>query len=885
MGGLVVTRSSGQILALCLLSVLTQVSSTGIFQLKLISFANDHGRNESGQCCSGSTSSDNCESPCRTFFRVCLKHFQAEISYDSDCLYGEVETPVLGNNTFEIPISDTEPFTNPIQMPIDFSWPGTFSLIIEAFHSDAVSPADGIPYPGTPRNLIARLATQRYASVGENWVEDIFNVGNMEFAYSFRIVCDDHYYGPGCNLFCKGRDDNLGHYSCDDYGNKVCLEGWSRDLDDDYCSIPNCRPGCHAENGHCTVPGECVCRLGWQGDLCDECVKFQGCKNGFCRNPYDCICQEGWGGQFCHLDLIFCTRHEPCRNGGTCYNNRPGFYTCTCPAGFTGKDCEIEINDCNANVCLNGGTCQDSINAFECLCTPEYTGTNCEIRVETCQDEPCLNGGACIGEGVDLMCLCSDGYTGARCDSVTEINHCSSSPCENGATCVDEDDGFSCECLPGYYGQTCANHVEYCDPNPCQNGATCDSGAERFYCQCVPGYTGTYCEKDFDECEFFPCSNGGTCSDLLNDYECECPAGFAGKDCSVPLDLCASEPCQNGGTCGNYVNGYECTCPEGYVGVNCEKLTSEEMTTIEVTSMDDATDENEEPDIVQSTVTSTTPGYTIYSTPVATTSEDVSSTEHRTISTTEDVAPVVGSGKGGIPLSTIHLIAIIGGVAVIVPAIILAIICVVYKRRRKSRDGDTEYSKQDNKMNNRRCENDLKALRGKEVDLPPSSISIKVCNEECDSLKKTNREHFSKLKEFENDFKAEKALQQNAQLISHELSSKRNREIAKYVNSDSDSSCSSSGNKKDCKSSKRKDFEQSSFIDYEKGVEYSDPKDSVHSKVPNTITQSTSTDRTSQQQQCDTSEVYRTWKEETEDFSGNTIYILEENLSPRATEV
>ena len=37
--------------------------------------------------------------------------------------------------------------------------------------------------------------------------------------------------------------------------------------------------------------------------------------------------------------------------------NTAGGYTCACDPGFTGTNCERNINDCNPDPCLNGGTC------------------------------------------------------------------------------------------------------------------------------------------------------------------------------------------------------------------------------------------------------------------------------------------------------------------------------------------------------------------------------------------------------------------------------------------------------------------------------------------------------------------------------------------------
>jgi len=71
---------------------------------------------------------------------------------------------------------------------------------------------------------------------------------------------------------------------------------------------------------------------------------------------------------------------NPCESGGTCQDDINA-YTCTCPAGYAGTDCEINIDDCSPNPCENGGTCQDDINAYTCTCPIGYSGTNCETSV------------------------------------------------------------------------------------------------------------------------------------------------------------------------------------------------------------------------------------------------------------------------------------------------------------------------------------------------------------------------------------------------------------------------------------------------------------------------------------------------------------------------
>ncbi|GLG99206.1 Uncharacterized protein GBIM_05717 [Gryllus bimaculatus] len=120
---------AGPVSLLALFAIVQQVACSGVFELRLKSFVNNLGKDNVGQCCSGerpASAGGACAVPCRTRFRVCLKHYQAKIDTKSPCTFGDVITPVLGGNN--ISLEDTAPvaedgFTNPMRFHFEFTWP------------------------------------------------------------------------------------------------------------------------------------------------------------------------------------------------------------------------------------------------------------------------------------------------------------------------------------------------------------------------------------------------------------------------------------------------------------------------------------------------------------------------------------------------------------------------------------------------------------------------------------------------------------------------------------------------------------------------------------------------------------------------------------------
>jgi hypothetical protein len=314
-----------------------------------------------------------------------------------------------------------------------------------------------------------------------------------------------------------------------------------------------------------------------------------GCSN--CTIDFGFECTINYIGHTSYCNIIDNCQFGYCENGATCTNSL-GNYTCDCTEGFEGRNCSVDIDECEINThsCHANAACINAHGNYTCECNAGFTGDG-----ETCADidecatgfigegeDTCLRGKTCSTPVVnDYSCDCGAAFYGKRCGSEEDLcaansglgtcNAATTVDCETNCASISECN-MQCNCLDGYEGADCSINIDECASDPCMNGGACNDLVNDYSCDCTDtGFEGDVCEINIDDCLGVDCGTG-TCVDGVTNYTCDCDAFYSGDHCETDIDECSLSgpegfPCHvYFGDCTNTEGGYECVCKPGYEG-------------------------------------------------------------------------------------------------------------------------------------------------------------------------------------------------------------------------------------------------------------------------------------------------------------------------------
>ncbi|XP_048883921.1 protein kinase C-binding protein NELL2-like isoform X1 [Brienomyrus brachyistius] len=338
-----------------------------------------------------------------------------------------------------------------------------------------------------------------------------------------------------CSLF-ECRDRTMRRVAPPTCPELNCVETDQLALADRCCSICRGHDFC-AEGHNCMENSDCIsleegpscrCRDGFRALRDDEayCEDIDECAEGrhYCREntacvntpgSFMCVCSTG----YIRIDDYSCTEHNECDSGqhtcdenALCFNTVGG-HSCSCKPGYTGNGtlCKALCE----GLCQNGGTC---VSPDTCICQAGFTGKRCETDIDECSSGfvECDSRAVCVNLPGWYHCECRDGYHdngmfSANGESCEDIDECGTgrNSCANDTVCFNLEGGYDCRCP---HGKNCTgdcihdNRVKHnsqiwvlesdrCSVCSCQTGLVM---CRRMVCDCENPTVDLFCCPECD---------------------------------------------------------------------------------------------------------------------------------------------------------------------------------------------------------------------------------------------------------------------------------------------------------------------------------------------------------------------------------------------------
>ena len=146
-------------------------SASGFFELEVVELQNPAGRLANGDCCrsNGAVAEEEQQctaGECATYFRLCLKEYQSNVTVSSPCTYGNDSSPVLAGNSFTF----VEPHKSNARLVLPFTFRWTVSFSFSHLHTNTFHPTERtctqtkLPSSSLQKALFPRLVTPVGAS-------------------------------------------------------------------------------------------------------------------------------------------------------------------------------------------------------------------------------------------------------------------------------------------------------------------------------------------------------------------------------------------------------------------------------------------------------------------------------------------------------------------------------------------------------------------------------------------------------------------------------------------------------------------------------------------------------------------------------------------------